>query len=69
MSFAFANMGQYYLYGHGVKKDHNKAFEWLKKGCEAGATGIYAVFLGYCYEEGLDVGMDLKEAMKYYMVS
>ena len=50
---------------YGLADDYEKATEWFKKAVSSGSSDAH-IFLGICYEEGLGVKRDLKEALRLY---
>ena len=54
-----------YKYGEGVKKDLEKAVEWLTKAAEKGYAPAQNG-LGFCYEFGDGVEKDLNKAIEWY---
>lgn len=53
--------------GEGTTKDEAAAFRWYQRAAENAVSGTMALHeLGRCYEFGLGVGQDLKQAAHYY---
>lgn len=44
---------------------YEEAIEWFRKAAASGSSDAY-IYLGMCYEEGLGVERDLKEALRLY---
>lgn len=65
---AQATVGKFYLYGRGVTKNEEKAFEWFMHSANNGSLeGNH--WLAVCYNEGLGVERNPKEAFKRYTLS
>lgn len=54
-----------YSEGRGVEKDHEKAFEWVKKAAEQGYTKAQK-FLAYMYLKGLGVSQSDAQASRWF---
>ena len=61
-------LGCYYLNGDGVEEDYKKAVYWLTKSLTEDNEDIARAYneLGYCYQHGLGVSIDKKQAFTYY---
>ena len=58
-------LGLCFIFGHGVKKNHNEGVKWQMKAAEQSlAAGQYNV--GVCYDNGVGVQEDKKEAIKWW---
>ena len=58
-------IGEYYLGGHGVNKNYEKAVEWFSGAAQS--EDMYARnSLGMCYYNGVGVTQDFMEAVKWY---
>ena len=59
------DLGECYLMGRGVSKDHIEAIKWYTKSAQQGnAKAQYN--LGYCYKYGYGVPLDYINAAKWY---
>ena len=58
-------LGNSYLYGEGVPRIEDEAFQWFRKAAELGNADAQCS-LGFCYENSIGVYKDKKEAMKWY---
>jgi TPR repeat protein len=65
---AMQNLGNCYLYGEGVEKNYNKAFELFKQSAEGGYSGGMTS-LGYCYDKGIGIKIDKQKAFELYQKS
>lgn len=64
-AYAFAKVGQCYLYGEGVRKDGKLAFEWSQKAADEGnETGIRN--LAVCYDFGTGTKKNGDAAIEWY---
>ena len=64
-AYAYAKVGQCYLYGEGVKKDGKLAFEWSQKAADQGnETGIRN--LAVCYDFGTGTKKNAESAIEWY---
>ena len=61
-------LGLCFIFGHGVKKNHNEAVKLQMKAAGQGlAAGQYN--FGVCYSNGVGVQEDKKEAIKWYQLA
>ena len=61
-------LGLCFIFGHGVKKNHNEGVKWQMKAAGQGlAAGQYN--FGVCYSNGVGVQEDKKEAIKWYQLA
>ena len=66
--FASSAVGQYFLYGYGVKIDYIQAAYWFQKSAERGhPSGLY--LLAQMYFDGLGKQMDKKIAFELHLKS
>lgn len=64
---AIYEVGRRFLYGMGVEKHVEKAFQWLKLAAESPNYVPEAMYeLGYMYEQGEWVAIDLQQAREWY---
>lgn len=65
---SYSDMAGCYLYGKGVEKDPEKAYEWVIKGVEQGCP-VCICYLGLFYVRGLVVEENLQKAEELYLQS
>ena len=65
---ALGVLGICYLTGKGVRKDKERAFDYLKKSAEGGDENAQA-YVGYCYYSGKGVTKNIEEAIKWFELS
>jgi hypothetical protein len=64
---AFFLLGSAYDNGLGVNKDYRKAFDWYRKGANAGSS-LAMCNLAVMYTNGLGVAVDYKKAIVWFII-